>query len=323
MENITVNTNDAGQRLDKFITKRYRSMPMPLLYKYIRTKRIKVNGKRAKENQMLAEGDAIELYIPVEFTGGDGRDDAFLHLAPRLNVAYEDENILIADKKSGMIVHPDEGSEGDTLIDHIKAYLYRKGEYDPARENSFAPALCNRIDRNTEGLVAAAKNAAALREMNELIRCRSIEKVYLAVCHGFFDKKQGEMTAFLEKDCAGNKVYIKRAPSANTKTAMLGYRVISENSPLKLSLLEIVLMTGRTHQIRAQMADSGHPLLGDGKYAVNRDDRKLGYSSQALCAYSLTFHCRDGVLAYLDGKTVTAAVRKRHSEQLALSRAGL
>lgn len=306
MEILKANGNDAGQRLDKFLTKRYKSMPPSLMYKYIRTKRIKVNGKRAKENQLVCEGDEILLYIPDEFTGGSRRDEAFMRLQPRLRVAYEDDNILVADKKAGMLVHSDEGCEGDTLIDHIKAYLYNKGEYVPDGENSFAPALCNRIDRNTCGLVIAAKNAAALRDMNDMIRERGVKKLYLAVCHGFFEKKQGTMTSQLSKNAAENKVFVKRRADASTRTASLKYRVISENKAMGLSLLEIELLTGRTHQIRVQMADSGHPLLGDGKYAVNKDDRRIGYSYQALCSFSLTFERPCGCLMYLSGKTVKA-----------------
>lgn len=306
MEILKANKNDSGQRLDKFLTKRYKSMPMSLLYKYIRTKRIKVNGKKAKENQLLLEGDEILLYIPDEFTGGSRREDAFMCLTPRLKVAYEDENILIADKKAGMLVHSDEGCEGDTLIDHIKAYLYQKGEFKPECENSFAPALCNRIDRNTSGLVIAAKNAAALRDMNAVIHDRGVKKLYLAVCHGIFQKKQGTITSYLEKNSAQNKVFVKKRADKTTKTASLKYKVIYENKKQDLSLLEIELLTGRTHQIRVQMADSGHPLLGDGKYAVNKDDRKKGYSFQALCSFSLTFEKPQGSLLYLSGKMVEA-----------------
>lgn len=306
MEILKANNNDAGQRLDKFLSKRYKSMPSALLYKYIRTKRIKVNGKRAKENQILCAGDEILLYIPDEFTGGSRRDEAFMRLQPRIKVAYEDDNVIIVDKKAGMLVHSDEGCEGDTLIDHIKAYLYEKKEYRPEDENSFAPALCNRIDRNTSGLVIAAKNAEALRDMNDTIRERGVKKLYLAACHGFFEKKQGKMTAFLEKNAAENKVRVREKAGRNTRTAELIYRVVSENRAKGLSLLEIELLTGRTHQIRAQMADSGHPLLGDGKYAVNKDDRRMGYSFQALCSYSLTFDAPRASLEYLSGKTVTA-----------------
>lgn len=305
MEILKANNNDAGQRLDKFLSKRYKSMPSALLYKYIRTKRIKVNGKRAKENQILCAGDEILLYIPDEFTGGSRRDEAFMRLQPRIKVAYEDDNVIVVDKRAGMLVHSDEGCDGDTLIDHIKAYLYEKKEYRPEDENSFAPALCNRIDRNTSGLVIAAKNAEALRDMNDTIRERGVKKLYLAACHGFFEKKQGKMTAFLEKNAAENKVRVREKAGRNTRTAELIYRVVSENRAKGLSLLEIELLTGRTHQIRAQMADSGHPLLGDGKYAVNKDDRRMGYSFQALCSYSLTFDAPRASLEYLSGKTVT------------------
>ena len=179
LETLTIRPNDAGQRLDKFLTKRYKGMPLPLVYKYIRKGRVKRNGKRAKESCLLTEGDVLTLYIPEEFTqaAAEGRapTDAFLRIRPSVNVVYEDENLLIADKNAGMLVHSDTPGSANTLIDHIQAYLYRKGEYDPRAEHAFAPALCNRIDRNTCGLVIAAKNAAALREMNEIIRERDVK----------------------------------------------------------------------------------------------------------------------------------------------------
>ncbi|MEG2118677.1 MAG: RNA pseudouridine synthase, partial [Clostridia bacterium] len=217
-------------------------------------------------------------------------------------------NILIAEKKAGVLVHSDNNEDVNTLINHIKAYLYTKGEYDPKSENSFAPSLCNRIDRNTAGLVIAAKNAVSLRIMNDIIKNREVEKIYLAACHGMFKQKSGELVSFLEKDSRENKVYAKKSPSANTKTAISEYRVIEEEKSLDLSLVEVTLKTGRTHQIRAQMAECGHPLLGDGKYAINKDDKKIGYKAQALCSYSLTFCFKTdkGELQYLNGRTVKA-----------------
>ena len=302
MKEIVINANDAGQRTDKFISKTLPALPQSLLYKYLRTKRIKINGKRAKENYMLCENDVVSLYIPDEFLGIK-KDDSFKRLRADLQVRYEDENILVVHKPKGLLCHSESPDDADTLIDRVKAYLYAKGEYDPQKENSFAPALCNRIDRNTEGLVIAALNAAALREMNGIIREREIKKTYLAACHGLFAKKEGEIKSFLEKDAARNLVAVREKPNKNTLTAVTRYRVTAENKRMSLSLLQVEILTGRTHQIRAQLAHIGHPLLGDGKYAVNKDDRKMGYSSQALCSYSVKFAFTSPkqTLAYLDG----------------------
>ena len=313
METLTIRKNDAGQRLDKFLTKRYKGMPLPLVYKYIRTKRIKRNGKRTKENELLVEGDILTLFIPDEFTQAATAEhapaDAFLRIRPSVDVVYEDENLLIADKNAGMLVHSDKPCSSNTLIDHIQAYLYRKGEYDPRAEHAFAPALCNRIDRNTCGLVIAAKNAASLREMNEIIRTRDVKKLYLAAVKGRFSEKNGKLCSYLQKLADENRVIVKeKRNDAEDKKAVSLYTVLQYNESLDVSLLEIELITGRTHQIRAQLAAAGHPLLGDGKYAVNREDRRLGYVHQALCAYTLAFEFQapHELLGYLKGKTFHA-----------------
>ena len=305
MREIIINKNDAGQRLDKFITKKFKTMPLPLMYRYIRQKKIKLNGKRAEINTMLSEGDVIKLFIPEEFFEEGSAEFAFMKLTPRLGIVYEDENILLVEKRSGMIVHSDDEQETDTLIDHVKAYLYQKGEYDPKAENSFAPSLCNRIDRNTGGIVIAAKNAETLRIINEKIRNNEITKKYLCAAHGKLPKKEATLTGWLRKDAASNMVtvYEKKPNYRDAKEIITKYRVLSEKNGM--SLCEVELITGRTHQIRAHFSSIGHPLLGDGKYGVNRDDKKKGYKFQALYSYHLTFSFKgnDGILSYLSGKS--------------------
>jgi 23S rRNA pseudouridine955/2504/2580 synthase len=265
---------------------------------------VKVNGVHGKENTYVNAGDIITYYISDEFFVKKASD--FTALKPNIIVAYEDENILIADKPAGVSVQPDEKQENNTLIDNIKAYLFKKGEYDPQTENSFSPALCNRIDRNTSGLVISAKNAEALRLMNGIIKEREIEKTYLAAVHGILSKKEDTLTMFLEKKQGENIVKVHKKSGADTKTAVTGYKVIAETGDM--SLLEIRLITGRTHQIRATFSAIGHPLLGDGKYAVNKEDRKKGYNFQQLCSYSVEFKFKTdkGVLNYLNGKKITA-----------------
>lgn len=305
MRTLTIGPNDSGQRIDKFMSKRFKTMPTALIYKFIRKKCVSVNKKKVSENYILQEGDTLFFYISDEFFGDTAKNEPFRKLKPELTVAYEDENILIVDKPAGLIVHADENETYNTLINHILAYLFQKGEYKPEEENCFAPALCNRIDRNTEGLVIAAKNARALAEMNEIIKQRFVEKKYLTVVHGMFDKKNGELRSRLEKDCKTNTVHVSKKYG---KEAITRYQVLRTSPEKKLSLLEVELLTGRTHQIRVQFASVGHPLLGDGKYAVNKADRAAGYSYQALCSYSLRFFPGKEfpLLSYLDGLTVLA-----------------
>lgn len=310
MKELTVGRNDAQQRLDRFVAKNVPLLPAALLQKYIRLKRIKRNGKGAKRDDRLEVGDVIQLYVNDEFFDTPKEENAYLTVAvPKLDIVYEDENILLVDKKPGQAVHPHDGAEyGKTLIDHIQAYLYAKHEWKPREENSFTPALCNRIDRNTRGLVIAAKNARALTEMNDMIKERCLEKKYLAVVHGVPEPKSGELRSKLEKDEKTNKVSVG---DKYGKEAVTRYKLLGTDTEKRLSLLEIELLTGRTHQIRAQFASVGHPLLGDGKYAVNKADRQMGYSYQALCSYSLTFFPdaeKYPSLGYLKGKNVKASV---------------
>ncbi len=311
MLRITLNKNDGGQRLDKFLQKTLRGLPTALMYKYIRKKRVKVNGKRAKENQILCAGDCIELYIPDEFSQNEADTTELDRIRATPRIVYEDENIVICDKLPGILSHTgdknEQGSgkipERETLIFILQAYLYHKGEYNPKDEVSFAPALCNRIDRNTGGIVIAAKTAEALREMNRLIREGLLDKRYLCAVHGKPKPEKAMLEGYLFKNSKTKIVSVSKSPTRGAKRIVTGYRTLSYNKEQDFSLLEIRLETGRTHQIRAHMAWAGHPLLGEGKYAQNKQDRALGFTHQALYAYQVTFTVPDGPLAYLNGKT--------------------
>lgn len=311
MRTFHINKNDAGQRLDKFVAKATCGMPKSLLYKYIRTKRIKLNSKRAHEGDFLSEGDVVEMYIPDEFFVESSENDDYSKIKYTPDIVYEDENILLCNKKPGMLVHlGDEGdknkaigAERETLIYLLTAYLAKKGEYDPKNEASFAPALCNRIDRNTGGIVILAKNAEALRLMNEAIRENRVHKKYLCAVHGKLDGKK-TLTAYHRKDYKTNTVKIFDREVPGSKKIITEYTALSYNKKLDLTLAEVSLITGRTHQIRAHMAYIGHPLLGEGKYAHNAEDKKLGYSSQALYSASVSFEL-GGSLEYLNGRSYT------------------
>ena len=303
MKSFTIGKNDAGLRLDKFVVKTAPLLPTTLLYKYIRLKRIKVNGKRAEINTRLQLGSVVEMYINDEFFEPKSPKYDFMSASKVLDIVYEDENILLADKKQGLLVHPDENEYNDTLIARIQRYLYEKGEYDPEVENSFKPALANRIDRNTGGIVIAAKNAEALRILCDKIKQREIDKFYLAAVHGVPSKKSATLEAFLEKNESKNKVYLSNTKTDSNLSIRTRYEVLKQKGDI--SLLKIELLTGRTHQIRAHMASIGHPLLGDGKYGKLNADKKLGFDKQALYSYKLTFKFTEdaGILNYLNGRT--------------------
>ena len=305
MKEFKITKNDAGLRRDKFIVKVCPTLPSSLMFKYIRTKRIKINGKRGEISTRLNEGDIVSAYINDEFFAEVEPKYSFLSAPSNIDVVYEDENILLVDKKQGLLVHPDKNEYTNTLIDRIQHYLYKKGEFDPKNENSFAPALANRIDRNTGGIVIAAKNAEALRILCDKIKFREMDKRYLAVVHGVPKKKSDTLEGFLEKNENKNQVYLKNQKTADAKTIKTKYRVLQSKN--NLSLLEIELLTGRTHQIRAHMASIGHPLLGEGKYNKSAEDRKMGFDKQALYSYSLKFDFKTdaGILNYLNGKRFT------------------
>ena len=304
MKELTVTKNDANQRLDRFVGKAVPLLPDSLLQKYIRLKRIKVNGKGASREDKVMAGDILQLYINDEFFETPSEENAFLKVsAPRLTIVYEDENILLVDKKPGVLCHSAGDWTYDTLIANIQAYVCQKGEWKPREENSFAPALCNRIDRNTGGIVIAAKNAEALRIMNEKIRDREIDKYYLCAVYGKPKPKDGVLRDWIFKDASKNQVFVKKQSCPGAKEAITEYRTLQTKDGL--SLVECRLLTGRTHQIRAQMAEKGNPLLGDGKYGLERKNREYGEKAQALYSYRLKFAFKTdaGALNYLTGKT--------------------
>ncbi len=306
MKEFLISKNDEGQRLDRFVGKAVPLLPASLSQKYIRLKRIKVNGKGAKRDHKLLLGETVQLYINDEFFQKPTEKNAHLAVSePKLDIVYEDDNILLVNKAAGMLCHSAGDSSYNTLIAHIQAYLRKKGDWNPDGENSFVPALCNRIDRNTSGIVIAAKNAEALRILNDKIRDREIDKYYLCIVHGIPKPQDATLTGFIFKDAAKNQVYVRKTPEKGAKTAVTKYRTLRSKNGL--SLVECELLTGRTHQIRAQLSAAGFPLLGDGKYGAEAKNKVFKEDKQALCSYKLRFAFKTaaGPLEYLNGKEFT------------------
>ena len=312
MREFVINENDSGQRLDKFVLKAVKGIPVSFVYKSIRLKKIKVNRKRAEEKQILKKDDVVQMFISEEFFGEKVSKEELLKVNTGLDIVYEDENIILVEKAPGVLVHTGDGdgkeidesvSNRNTLIYHIQAYLAKKGEYDPEKENSFTPALCNRIDRNTGGIVIAAKNASALRDMNKRIKDGCIFKFYLCLCHGKLEKESGILRDYIKKDDKENIVKVYGSEVEGSKEIITGYKVLFYDREKDISALEVELFTGRTHQIRAHLAFYSHPLVGDGKYGVISEDKKYGFKHQALYAYKVSFGDSSDTLEYLNGKS--------------------
>lgn len=302
MKHYIINKNDSNQRLDRYVLKVCTNLPLSLLQKGLRKGRVKVNKKKAPGDYRLIEGDLVELYLNDEFFENNDKSNILKTIKPVLNIIFEDENIIIVDKEAGKLVHSDNKEDVDTLINHVLAYLIQKGEYDAKNEVSFTPALCHRIDRNTSGLVIAAKNSESLRVMNQIIKQRLINKLYRCIVLGNMSVKKATLTAYLERDLKIAKVTITSEPQKGALPITTGYKVLDEREGL--SLLEVELITGRTHQIRAHMAFIGHPLAGDNKYGNIEINKKLKFKHQELCAYKIIFKTgfEDTILSYLSNK---------------------
>lgn len=282
MREFIINRNDADQRLDKYLAKSFKRLPKSLMYKYIRNKKIKVNRKRCEISQRLNEGDMVQMYISEEFFE-EQNDLSFMQASDQLNVLYENEHLLIVNKPANLLVHSDDANQFDTLMDRILKYLVKTKAYDPYGEKSFTPALCHRIDRNTEGIVIAAKTAEALRMTNEKIRQREIEKHYLCIVEGQL-RGSKKLVHYYRKDDQKNKAILSLTLKEGLSEVSLIYQSLAVKE--RYSLLDIDLLTGKSHQIRAQLSFIKHPLLNDVKY-LGKPFRQL--EGQALCAYKICF----------------------------------
>ena len=307
MKEIQITQNEENQRLDKYLLKYFKKAPKSFLYKMLRKKRIKLNGGRAEGSEILQKGDTLQMYLAEE-TMASFMEEKSVPMAERhFGIVYEDDNLLIVNKPAGLLSHPQKNEERNTLIDQILSYLYEKGQYNPKKDSTFTPALCNRLDRNTSGIVVAGKTLAAVQAVNEAIRKGAMEKYYLTLVVGVLDKA-GEISYYLAKDKEKNEVQTAETKTAGFRSALTKYRPLAHTNAY--TLLEIQLITGKTHQIRAHMQAVGHPVAGDRKYGDAETNRHLrqdfALSNQCLHAQRIRFMEKDGFLSYLCGKEMTA-----------------
>ena len=315
MKELTIRKNEAGQRLDKFLAKYMNRAPKSFLYKMLRKKNITLNGKKAEGKEILCAGDTVKLflsddtiqnfsvqkeYIPPKTAGMD---------MPKPDIIYEDAHTLFINKPVGMLsqkARPDDVS----LVEYLTSYLLSTGQITQDELRTFHPAVCNRLDRNTSGIVAAGKSLAALQKLSAMFRDRSIRKYYLCLVSGTV-AHTARLKGYLEKDQRTNRVTVRKEGAVPNHS---GAFIETEYRPLRsaggTTLLEVHLITGKTHQIRAHLAAEGHPLIGDYKYGnrkINdRFKRSYGLQSQMLHSYRLCFPRCTGELALLSEKELLA-----------------
>lgn len=322
MQKIVVSANEAGQRMDKLLGKYLSAAPKSFLYKMLRKKNITLNGKKAQGNEMLSVGDEISMFLADEtiekFAGNTKQTENEMKRVAKkstaaISVLYEDEHVLLLDKPSGVLsqkARPDDISINEQMI----AYLMDNGTLKPEELRSFKPAICNRLDRNTSGIVAAGKTLAGLQQLSELFRDRTMNKFYLTIVNGVVNKDE-YIKGFLKKDERTNKVTISsKKVDDDYQEIETAYHPLATNG--EITLLEVHLITGRTHQIRAHMASKGHPILGDYKYGNASKNayfkKKYQLDSQILHSYRMEFsENMDGALTKLSGKKIIAPIPKK------------
>lgn len=317
MKQYIIQENDSGQRLDRFLKKMFPHLPQSLFYKWIRTKHIKVNKKRCMPDQRLQTNDCVILFLdesyflpnPLQHQSDTKKTMQFLQAPNKLEIVFENDQLLIVSKPVGLVVHCDNRKTPDTLINRILHYLYDSNVYQPKTEQSFTPALCNRLDRNTGGIVIAAKTASALREINRLIRENRIHKTYLCTTVGTPVPAQAVLTAWHQKSRSHNTVTISDKKTDGFQKIITAYRVLAKHD--SHSLLAVDLITGRTHQIRAHLSHIGTPILGDTKYGNLKENRRCHRKYQCLWAFQIKFEIEsDSCLSGVNGLTLQTSLPK-------------
>ncbi len=313
MKEIIIHKNENEQRLDRFLQKYLDKAPRSFIFKMIRKKNIKVNDKRAQPETMIYEGDRVQLYLADETIAKfiEEKKPVKSKLIP--SIVYEDDNILLINKEIGILSHGAGGDFEENIVDSMITYLIEKGDYVPRIEITFTPSICNRLDRNTSGIIIGAKNYDALKGINEAIKNTYVKKFYKTIVKGKVDKEI-EARGYLSKDENRNMVKV-------SQDDMDGSKEISTNiRPLKYfngySLLEIDLITGRTHQIRGHLSSLGYPIIGDRKYGDKNTNiifkDKYGLDNQWLHGYKVEFYGLSDKLEYLNGKSFESKPNKKY-----------
>lgn len=301
---IEIGPNEAGQRVDKFVRKWLKDVPLSAIFKAFRKGDIKVNGKKTKEKYSLVEGDIVETY----YISSEPEKKKFVRIDNNFKVTYEDENMLLLEKWPGVLVHSNSEGGEPTLTDYVLSYLYDKGDYEPEKEVTFTPAPCNRLDRNTSGIVVFGKNFEALKLLNEMIRERKIKKYYTALVKGKLKDGIYEGYIYKNEDANISKVFDSEMP--NTKKIAMEVKTIQTCG--SFSLIEIDLITGRSHQLRAHLNHLNHPIVGDNKYGDKKlnsfFNNKYGLDYQFLYAYKIIFKNCPEKLAYMENKTIAESL---------------
>ncbi len=311
MREIIINNSEQNQRFDKFLLKYMNKSTKSFIYKMLRKKNIKLNDTKAEGNEILKSGDKITLYLSEETIEKFMEEKSVNYTADKVNIIWEDENIIICNKPIGVLSHPESSSDNNTLIDRILFYLQQKNEFNISKDSTFTPAICNRLDRNTSGIVVCGKNLASVQWLNKVFLERKVDKFYRAIVKGEITKS-GELVGYYKKNYNTNEAIIINKNEGGAK------EIITQYNPIKYSkdytLLEIKLITGKSHQIRAHLSHIGHAIVGDTKYGdpeINKLLRKnLGISSQLLHAEKIVFEEENGFLGYLKGNEFIATLPK-------------
>lgn len=307
MKEFQIRDNEAGQRFDKYLSKLLRNAPKSFFYKMLRKKNITLNGKKATGNEKLEAGDQVKLFLSDETFDKFSQQDKVARAVTTLDVLYEDADVLLINKPAGMLSQPDDTKE-PSMVEYVIGYLLEKGELTEEDLWTFRPSVCNRLDKNTSGIIAAGKSLVGLQELSELFHDRTVHKEYLCIVKGVLHEKK-HIKGYLYKDTKQNKVTIYKQKQKEAQPIETVYEPLDDNG--EVTLLKVGLITGRTHQIRAHLASEGHPLAGDTKYgqdAFNRRYReKYQLKHQLLHAFRLSFpDGMEGRLSDLSGKCFRA-----------------